>query len=141
MTTTYDRKKEIQEAITAGERALVSLRNAKSSMDSARGWGLLDIFGGNGFSGFMKHIKIGRAQQSLNQAKYDLERFSQELSDVQDLSGLSIDISDFLIFADFFFDGLLADIYVQSKIRQAQSDIDNAIYRVEELLRRLRASM
>ena len=60
---------------------------------------------------------------------------------MQDIRGLTIDISDFLIFADFFFDGLLADIYVQSKIKQAQSDIDNAIYRVEELLRRLRASL
>ena len=141
MTMIYDRTKEIQEAITAGERALVSLRNAKSNMDSARGWGLLDIFGGNGFSGFVKHMKISRAQESLNQAKDDLERFNRELADVQDIRGLTIDISDFLIFADFFFDGLLADIYVQSKIKQAQSDIDNAIYRVEELLRRLRASM
>ena len=141
MTMIYDRTKEIQEAITAGERALVSLRNAKSNMDSARGWGLLDIFGGNGFGGFVKHMKIGRAQESLNQAKDDLERFNRELADVQDIRGLTIDISDFLIFADFFFDGLLADIYVQSKIKQAQSDIDNAIYRVEELLRRLRASM
>ena len=141
MTMIYDRTKEIQEAITAGERVLVSLRNAKSNMDSARGWGLLDIFGGNGFSGFVKHMKIGRAQESLNQAKDDLERFNRELADVQDIRGLTIDISDFLIFADFFFDGLLADIYVQSKIKQAQSDIDNAIYRVEELLRRLRASL
>lgn len=141
MTALYDRTKEIQEAIAAGERALFSLREAKANMDSARGWGLLDIFGGNGFSGFVKHIKVGRAQQSLNQAKYDLERFSRELADVQDIQGLTIDISDFLVFADFFFDGLIADLFVQSKIRQAQTEIDNAIYRVEELLRRLRMSM
>ena len=141
MTALYDRTKEIQEAVAAGERALFSLREAKANMDSARGWGLLDIFGGNGFSGFVKHIKVGRAQQSLNQAKYDLERFSRELADVQDIQGLTIDISDFLVFADFFFDGLIADLFVQSKIRQAQSEIDNAIYRVEELLRRLRMSM
>ena len=86
----------------------------------------------------MKHVKIGDAKSSLNQAKYDLERFSRELSDVRDLQGLDIEIGDFLTFADFFFDGFLADIMVQSKIKQAQQKIDDAIYRVETVLDRLR---
>ena len=67
-----------------------------------------------------------------------MNRFSKELSDVRDLQGLNIEIGDFLTFADFFFDGFLADIFVQSKIRQAQERIDDAIYRVEEVLRQLR---
>ena len=37
-----------------------------------------------------------------------------------------------------FFDGFLADIMVQSKIKKGQEDIDNAICRVEDLLVRLR---
>ena len=86
----------------------------------------------------IKHVKIGDAKSSLNQAKYDLERFSKELSDVRDLQGLDIEIGDFLTFADFFFDGFFADIMVQSKIRQAQDNIDNAIYCVENLLATLR---
>ena len=66
------------------------------------------------------------------------DMYSRELSDVQDLQGINIEIGDFLTFADFFFDGFLADIMVQSKIRKAQDDIDNAIYRVESLLGRLK---
>ena len=134
----YNRETEIREAIVAGERALQSLKEAKSSLGSARNWGLFDLFGGRTINGLMKHVKIGDAKSSLNQAKYDLERFSRELSDVRDLQGLDIEIGDFLTFADFFFDGFLADIMVQSKIKQAQQKIDDAIYRVETVLDRLR---
>ena len=134
----YNRDIEIREAIEAGERALHSLRDARSSLGSARNWGLFDLLGGDLISGLVKHKKIGDARASLNQAKYDLERFSRELNDVRDLQGLNIEIGDFLTFADFFFDGFLADIMVQSKIRQAQENIDDAIFRVENLLSRLR---
>ena len=134
----YNRDLEIREAVEAGERALRSLRDARSSLGSARGWGMVDMFGGRGLSGLIKHVKIGDARSSLNRAKADLDRFSRELSDVREIQGLDIEIGDFLTFADFFFDGFLADIMVQSKIRQAQDKIDNAIDRVETLLMKLR---
>ena len=135
----YNRDREIREAINAGERALSSLRDAKRSLGSARGWGIVDMIGGRGFSGLMKHVKVGDSRNSLNQAKADLDRFSRELSDVRDIQGLDIEIGNFLTFADFFFDGFFADIMVQSKIRQAQDKIDDAIDQVESLLRKLRS--
>ena len=135
----YNKELEIREAINAGERALRSLQDAKSSLDSARGWGILDILGGRGLSGLIKHVKIGDARSSLDQAKADLECFSRELSDVREIQSLDIEIGDFLTFADFFFDGFLADIMVQSKIRQAQDQIDYAIDRVQSMLGRLRS--
>lgn len=135
----YNRDREIREAISAGERALRSLQDAKRSLGSARGWGIVDMIGGRGFSGLMKHVKVGDARNSLNQAKADLDRFSRELSDVRDIQGLDIEIGNFLTFADFFFDGFLADVMVQSKIRQAQDKIDDAIDQVESMLRRLRS--
>ena len=135
----YNRNLEIREAIEAGERALRSLKDAKSSLASARDWGIVDIIGGKGLSGLIKHVKIGDARSSLNRAKADLDRFSRELSDVRDIQGLNIEIGDFITFADFFFDGFIADMMVQSKIRRAQNNIDEAIYRVENLLGRLKS--
>ena len=134
----YNRQLEIREAIEAGERALRSLKEARSNLGSARGWGVVDMLGGRGLSGLIKHVKIGDARSSLNRAKADLDRFSRELSDVRDIQGLDIEIGDFLTFADFFFDGFLADIMVQSKIREAQDKVDDAIDRTEALLARLR---
>ena len=134
----YNRDIEIREAIEAGERARHSLKEARNSLGSARNWGLLDLFGGRTISGIMKHVKIGNAKSSLEQVRYDLERFSRELSDVRDLQGLNIEIGNFLTFADFFFDGFLADILVQSRIRNAQGQIDEAISRVDAMLERLK---
>lgn len=134
----YNKELEIREAINAGERALRSLQDAKSSLDSARGWGILDILGGRGLSGLIKHVKIDDARSSLDKAKADLDCFSRELSDVREIQGLDIEIGSFLTFADFFFDGFLADIMVQSKIREAQDKIDYAIDRVRSMLGRLR---
>ena len=134
----YNADIEIREAIDAGERALRSLREAKSSLDSARSWGIVDIIGGRGLSGLIKHVRIGDAKSSLDRAKFDLERFSRELSNVRDIQGLNVEIGDFLTFADFFFGGFIADMMVQSRISKAQDQIDDAIDRVETLLGKLR---
>ena len=124
-------------AIRAGERALSSLREAKNMLSSASNWGLLDLFGGNGFTGFMKHMKIDNARRVLDRARQDLWEFRNEL---QYLPAIDINIDGFLTFADFFFDGFLADIFVQSKINDAKKQIDEAISRTESVLSSLRLS-
>ena len=40
----YDIEKEKREAIEAGQRALSSLRTAKENLNSAKNWGLVDMF-------------------------------------------------------------------------------------------------
>lgn len=135
----YNRELEVREAYAAGERALRSLEDARDSLGSARTWGIFDIFGGGGLSGLIKHAKIGDARKSLARAKEDLDRFGRELSDVREIRNLHIEIGDFLTFADFFFDGFIADMMVQSKIRRMQEEIDQAIMRVQEMLGILRS--
>ena len=135
----YDRQKEIREAITAGERARMSLQTAHDKLGSARNWGILDILGGGLISGLMKHSRVNDASYHVEQAKRDLRSFQQELGDIQDIVGLNVEINGLLTFADFFFDGLLADLLVQSRIKEAQAEINNAICRVDNILARLRA--
>lgn len=48
---TYDLEKEKREAVEAGKRALRSLRDAEEQLNSAKNWGLWDMFGG-GFLSF-----------------------------------------------------------------------------------------
>lgn len=128
--------RERQEAIDAGERALDSLYGARRELASAGNWGLLDLFGGGLFSTFAKHSKMDDAQRYMEQAKRDLAAFSRELADVSET--LNINTGEFLTFADYFFDGFLEDMMVQSKIRDAQRQVDDAIYRVESILSKLR---
>ena len=130
----YDRNKEIREAIRAGERALDSLQEANRQLNSAGNWGLVDIFGGNTISGLMKHMKVNNASRCVDDARRDVATFRDELGDIRDVENLNIDIDGFLAFADFFFDGFVADIFVQSKIRKGQQQVREAIRRVEDIL-------
>ena len=128
--------RERQEAIDAGERALDSLYGVRKELESAGNWGLLDMFGGGMFTTFVKHSKMNDAQRYMERAKRDLAAFSLDLADVSET--LNINSGDFLTFADYFFDGFVADMMVQSRIRDAQRQVDDAIYRVESILSRLR---
>ena len=64
--------------------------------------------------------------------------FQKELRDVEAIQNLQIDIGGFLTFADFFFDGLIADWLVQSKIKNARKQVADAIAQVEWILGSLR---
>ena len=53
-----DRKKEIDEAIEAGRKALQALDEAVEKLGSAKRWGIWDIVGGGLVSSLVKHSRI-----------------------------------------------------------------------------------
>jgi len=133
------RRIEIDEAIRAGERALKSLKGAEKELSGAKNWGIVDLLGGGLFTNMMKHSRINDASSCLERAKADLRVFKRELKDIPNYEDLGIDIGNFLAFSDFFFDGLIVDFMVQSKINDARSKVQNAIRKVERLLLELKA--
>ncbi len=131
-------EKEVREAVAAGERALGSLRNAQKCLDSAKNWGIVDIFGGGLVSSLVKHSKMNDAARYMEEAKNDVQRFQRELQDVSVSMDLRMEIGSFLSFADIFFDNPFVDVMVQSRIGEARDQVDEAIARVESLLVDLR---
>lgn len=131
-------RKEMAEAIWAGERALTSLKTAQNQLNGARNWGLFDMFGGGMLSSMIKHSKINDASRCMENAKRDLQVFQRELKDVNIPLDLRMEVGSFLSFADFFFDGFVADYLVQSKISEAREQVDDAIRMVENILRNLK---
>ncbi len=136
----YDLDKERREAIQAGERALDSLYSAQRELNSARGWGIWDILGGGFISGLIKHSKMNNAAEYMEQAKENLRSFSEELRDVSRIIQFDFNTSDFLSFADFFFDGFIADWLVQDRINNARYQVGEAIERVQAILEKLKAN-
>lgn len=131
-------KKQLHGAIRAGERALFSLNAAKGHLDSAKNWGIVDLLGGGLLTNLVKHSKLENAEQELRAARRDLHAFRDELGDVADCADIHLNIGDFLTFADFFFDGLIADYMVQSHIHQTREQVNHAITQVERMLSELR---
>ena len=134
----YMLNKEIDEAIASGERALLSLKEAQNKLNSARNWGIFDMLGGGLITDLIKHSKMNDASAYLEEAKRDLLVFQKELQDVQGSIDLKIDVDGFLTFADFFFDGIIMDYVVQSKIAEARRQIEQAIPLVEKLVNDLK---
>ena len=132
-----DIEKEKREAIEAGRRALNSLQAAKENLNSAKNWGLVDMFGGGFFTTMLKHSKMDQAKRNMEQAKYDLRSFSRELNDVNMACNLNIDTGDFLSFADYFFDGFVVDWVVQDRINNAKRQVEEAIRRTESIVNQL----
>lgn len=132
-------RKEVDEAIRAGEIALGSLRAAKAKLDSAKKWGIFDMLGGGMISDMVKHSRMNEASTLMAQARSDVRRFQKELKDVQGYMDLRMEIGGFLSFADFFFDGIIADYMVQSKIENARTQVNDAINLVEGLLASMRS--
>jgi hypothetical protein len=133
----YDRMKEITEAIQASDYALRCLNNASKSLDSARNWGIYDMFGGGTISTLIKHSKMSDSKYYMEQARFALMSLKKELMDVNVLTDLKLETGGFLEFADFFCDGFLVDWVVQGRINDARWKIRNTIYEVENIRRQL----
>jgi hypothetical protein len=116
---------------------LTSLRTAGENLNSAKNWGLVDMFGGGFFTTMLKHSRMDQAKQNMEQAKYDLRNFSKELHDVHMALDLNLDTDDFLSFADYFFDGFVVDWMVQDRINTARRQVDEAIRRTEYIVNQL----
>lgn len=125
---------EIREAILAGNNAMDALEAAIEALDEAESMGTWDMLGGGFFSTSAKHSSIDEAIDHVTEAKSYLNTFSRELRDVNIEVDLSINISSFDKFADYFFDGFIADWNVQNKIRQSQDGVNNVLYNVRELV-------
>ncbi len=134
----YHSRKEVQEAVVAGTEALGALERAKECLNSAGNWGIVDILGGGLISTFVKHSKMGDASRLVEKARSTLKQFQKELQDVQSLEEIHIETGDFLAFADYFFDGAIADWLMQSRIKKAKRQVEEAIEKVEKILEQLR---
>lgn len=139
-TELLHQQKELREAISAGENAKRLLGQVQDDLDSARSWGTWDMLGGGLVATMAKHDRLDSAQSSIRAAQRALSDFRTELADVGRLEVPSIQIGEFATFADYFFDNIFSDWYVQSSIKKAQYGISEARMKLTAALRTLTAA-
>ena len=132
-----DRRTEIEEAIRAADTALMHLEEAQDCLRSAGNWGVMDMLGSGFVATLVKRGKMGNAQEALERAKDAMRGFAHELRDVNEVASLHIELNDFLGFADYFFDGVIADWMTQSRIGKAKEQVASAIAQVQDVRGRL----
>jgi DNA repair exonuclease SbcCD ATPase subunit len=131
-------RKEIEEALSAGEKALTITNRILSNINSAKSWGTWDLMGGGLISGMAKHSHLDEAQNQVEDLQIQLRRFKTELTDVKINSDVQVSIDGFLGFADYFFDGLFADWAVLNRINESLSQVQNTKKQIESVLSHLR---
>ena len=130
-------QKELEEALSAGENAKRLLGQVQDDLDSARSWGTWDMLGGGLIATMAKHDRLDSAQSSIRAAQRALSDFRTELADVSQLQVPNIQIGEFATFADYFFDGIFSDWYVQSSIKTAQEGVSEVHMKLTAALRDL----
>lgn len=130
-------QKEVQEALSAGKNAKRLLGQVQDDLDSARSWGTWDMLGGGLIATMAKHDRLDSAQSSIRAAQRALSDFRTELADVSQLQVPNIQIGEFATFADYFFDGIFSDWYVQSSIKKAQDGVSEVHMKLTAALRDL----
>jgi hypothetical protein len=128
-------QKELQEAVQAGDLAEDALKHVQSELSSAENWGTFDMLGGGGLTTWMKHTRIDSARDQARVAQRRLRVFEEELADADKRLNVALDkIGGFSKFADFFFDGLIADWIVQSRVQEASKACDSVLDEVSATL-------
>lgn len=129
--------KEVQEAIVAGNNLQIALRQLIQFLKSAQSWGTWDILGGGFLATAAKHSKIDKAKEQVYNVQRLIRELKKELLDVDVSMNIDINIGSFETFADYFFDGLIADWMVQSKINDSLTRVYNIDSDISSLLKTL----
>jgi DNA repair exonuclease SbcCD ATPase subunit len=133
------RIKELNEAIIAGKKVENVLDKIIEALRSAKDWGTWDMLGGGFIATAVKHSKIDNAKGYIYEAQTYLRKFQQELKDVDIATSVNVEIGEFETFADYFFDGLISDWIVQSKIKSSLEDtvsLNKKVYKILQQLER-----
>lgn len=143
--------KEITEAEEAGDKALSALGHAAASLHSAGGYSTWDTFFGGGLlATHLKHAALGQSENYLHNAQIALQRFQNELLDVQKMNtkSLHVETDGFVKFADYFLDDIFSAWSVHAKISTAreqvsrvQDDVHNTIRRLQEKLKKAHGNL
>lgn len=115
--------KEINDVQIIINQILPLIDEAENKFRSARNWGFFDILGGGFITDLIKHSKLGVASDIMNRINYLLHDLQRELKEVVIPTDFSMNTASFSTFADFVFDGILADVYMQSKIMTSMEQI------------------
>ena len=105
--------------------ARYQLERALDALGSARGWGLWDVLGGGFISTLIKHGHMADAESHIREAKRLLEIAGELAPDAKYL--FQEDNHDFARVADWLFDGLASDLYVQSCIADRRRAVEELL--------------
>lgn len=130
--------RELDEAICAGKDVGYALDQMIGQLDSAAGWGTWDILGGGMLATMAQAWTYERCAKRGFPSPTGHKPLPHRAGRRVPAPGARPSGGEFTSFADYFFDGLFVDLYIQDKIGTARRSAEETAAQVEDLLSQLR---
>lgn len=127
---------EYREAIIAGKAARATIAKTLKHLDSAKGWSTYDTFFGGGlFATAMKHDALDASEQTMHELQSALERFSRELTDVQEVvEALHVERGSLIQFADYLLDDIFSEWTMHGRINESLEQVNGLDREISQLI-------
>lgn len=131
--------KELQEALDAGRDVRSQVEKAIEALDSAEGWGVVDMMGGGMMTTMMKRDRMNQAKDAMIQIEYLLRKFRAELSDIAGADTVGADqFGTEWSMMDYVMDGFFIDYLVQQEITESLSNMRALAKETEQVCESIR---
>ncbi len=128
---------QVENALNTINELIPLVEQAEKQFKSARNWSFLDVLGGDFITDLVKHYKLNKAADTMNEVDYLLQKLGRELGNINIPEDYRMQLGGFLTFADFFFDGFFVDAYVASKIMSSLDQVQQLKNKLYTLRSRL----
>jgi len=113
------------------EEAKNHLYQALGQLNTARAWGVFDILRGGLISTLIKHSHSDTAEEHIECARRRISEV-QRLLPEKYMVNIDSAHDGFARFADWAFDSLLSDLFMQSKIKERREMVERLLRRIEQ---------
>lgn len=131
---------QVEKALSTVNRLIPLVEEAETHFKSARNWSFLDVLGGGLIVDLIKHSKLSKATDSMNEIDFLMRQLRSELGSIEAPDDYRMNVGGFLTFADFFFDGVFVDAYMASKIMSSLDEVQklkNKLYALKSRLEQI----
>lgn len=98
------------------EKLLPAVEEAERHLKAARNWGIADLLGGGFLIDLFKHSRLNKAAAAMETVHAHMNDLSKAMAGSESKIDFRMQIGELSTLADFLFDGIFADAYMQSKI-------------------------
>lgn len=126
---------EKRRVIETSKKALACLRQAKKDLDGAFIWGIFDIVGGMYVVSGIKMLRIEAAKGHIREAMGYLSQFRREMDQTDYVNKNYMRLGLVGTAFDFGIDGIVPDVYAQTRINGLRKRVKEAINRLETILK------
>jgi hypothetical protein len=137
LESNYHLKKELEEAIEAGNICANLIIQVIGHLEKVRNWGSFRKSGRSGMQRMMNRDSIDRARNLSFQVKHHLQLFDRELRDIGQRLNFNFDTIQFSDFTDFFFNNIITDWILQQKLASALSSVNQTLQHVKIIIANL----